>query len=49
MAKTTKEPKLKLLTGETWKELKLKKGTTTKRYAVSDKGRIVSFKFLANA
>lgn len=44
MAKTTKEPKLKLLTGESWKELKLKKGTTTKRYAVSDKGRIVSFK-----
>lgn len=44
MAKTTKEPQLKLLAGETWKELKLKKGTTTKRYAVSDKGRIVSFK-----
>lgn len=34
MAKTTKEPQLKLLAGETWKELKLKKGTTTKRYAV---------------
>ena len=44
MAKTIKEPKLKFLAGETWKELKLKKGTTTKRYAVSDKGRIVSFK-----
>lgn len=41
---TTKESKLKLLAGERWKELKLKKGTTTKRYAVSDKGRIVSFK-----
>jgi hypothetical protein len=44
MAKSVKEPKLKFLAGETWKELKLKKGTTTKRYAVSDKGRIVSFK-----
>ncbi|AYB29810.1 MULTISPECIES: NUMOD4 domain-containing protein [Chryseolinea] len=44
MAKTTKQPKFKSLAGETWKELKLKKGTTTKRYAVSDKGRIVSFK-----
>ena len=44
MAKSIKEPKLKFLAGETWKELKLKKGTTTKRYAVSDKGRIVSFK-----
>ncbi len=44
MAKTIKEPKLKLLPGEQWKELRLKKGTTTKRYAVSDKGRIVSFK-----
>lgn len=48
MAKTTKEPQLKLLAGETWKELKLKKGTTTKRYAVSDKGRIVSFKTKLN-
>jgi len=44
MAKTIKQTKLKLLSGETWKELKLKKGTTTKRYSVSDKGRIVSFK-----
>lgn len=35
---------MKSLAGEHWKELKLKKGTTTKRYAVSDKGRIVSFK-----
>ncbi|MBT1689578.1 NUMOD4 domain-containing protein [Dawidia soli] len=41
---TTKQSKLKFLAGESWKELKLKKGTTTKRYAVSDKGRIVSFK-----
>lgn len=39
-----KQSKLKQLAGERWKELKLKKGTTTKRYAVSDKGRIVSFK-----
>ncbi len=44
MAKTTKETHVKFLAGETWKELKLKKGTTTKRYAVSDRGRIVSFK-----
>jgi hypothetical protein len=41
---TTKQSKLKFLAGERWKELKLKKGTTTKRYAVSDKGRIISFK-----
>jgi len=38
------KPKLKLLSGEKWKPLKLKKGTTTKQYAVSDKGRIVSYK-----
>jgi hypothetical protein len=44
MATSTKTPKLKILAGENWKELKLKKGTTTKRYAVSDKGRIISFK-----
>ncbi|HEY9047024.1 MAG TPA: NUMOD4 domain-containing protein [Ohtaekwangia sp.] len=44
MATTSKQSKLKFLTGESWKELKLKKGTSTKRYAVSDKGRIVSFK-----
>jgi len=43
MATTTK-PKVKFLASERWKELKLKRGTTTKRYAVSDKGRIVSFK-----
>lgn len=36
--------KFKPLAGERWKELKLKKGTTTKQYAVSDKGRMVSFK-----
>jgi hypothetical protein len=41
---TLQKSKLKLLPGENWKELKLKKGTSTKRYAVSDKGRIVSFK-----
>lgn len=40
----TTKSKVKSLSGERWKELKLKKGTTTKRYAVSDKGRIVSFK-----
>jgi len=39
-----KVPHLKFLNGESWKELKLKKGITTKRYAVSNKGRIVSFK-----
>src|SRR6478752_3716858 len=41
---TATQPKLKFLAAERWKELKLKRGTTTKRYAVSDKGRIVSFK-----
>jgi hypothetical protein len=41
---TSKDSKLKFLAGERWKELSLKKGTTTKRYAVSDKGRMVSFK-----
>jgi len=41
---TTKKTSVKFLAGEHWKELKLKKGTVTKRYAVSDKGRIVSFK-----
>lgn len=40
----SKVVKFKPLTGERWKELKLKKGTTTKQYAVSDKGRMVSFK-----
>lgn len=39
-----KSTKIKSLSGEIWKELKLKKGTTTKRYAVSNKGRVVSFK-----
>ena len=41
---TATQPKLKFRAAERWKELKLKRGTTTKRYAVSDKGRIVSFK-----
>src|SRR6188768_447300 len=41
---TSKQAKVKFLTSERWKELDLKKGTTTKRYAVSDKGRIISFK-----
>lgn len=44
MATTTKQTKVKILSGENWKEIKLKKGTTTKRYAVSDRGRIISFK-----
>ncbi len=41
---TSKASKVKFLANEKWKELDLKKGTTTKRYAVSDKGRIISFK-----
>ena len=41
---TSKASKVKFLPAEKWKELDLKKGTTTKRYAVSDKGRIISFK-----
>lgn len=40
---TTKN-KVKFLAGERWKELELKKGVTTKRYAISNRGRIVSFK-----
>jgi hypothetical protein len=35
---------VKSLAGERWKELELKKGVTTKRYAISNRGRIVSFK-----
>jgi hypothetical protein len=41
---TTKTKTIKILAGERWKELALKKGVTTKRYAISNKGRIVSFK-----
>jgi hypothetical protein len=41
---TIKKTSVKFLAGERWKELKLKKGSVTKRYAVSDRGRIVSFK-----
>ncbi|MEX1239109.1 MAG: NUMOD4 domain-containing protein [Cyclobacteriaceae bacterium] len=45
MAKTSKKnTSIKFLTGERWKELDLKKGVTTKRYAISNRGRIVSFK-----
>lgn len=45
MAKTLNKNKtIKSLAGERWKELGLKKGVTTKRYAVSSRGRIVSFK-----
>ncbi|MBT1698481.1 HNH endonuclease [Fulvivirgaceae bacterium PWU4] len=41
---TTKNNSVKFLSGERWKELELKKGVTTKRYAISNRGRIVSFK-----
>jgi hypothetical protein len=44
MATTKKKNSIKPLGGERWKELELKKGVTTKRYAISSKGRIVSFK-----
>lgn len=39
-----KNNSIKFLSGERWKELALKKGVTTKRYAISNHGRIVSFK-----
>lgn len=41
---TKKNSTIKFLAGERWKELALKKGVTTKRYAISSNGRIVSFK-----
>src|SRR5687768_17919816 len=41
---TKKNNSVKTLAGERWKELNLKKGVTTKRYAISSRGRIVSFK-----
>jgi uncharacterized protein with von Willebrand factor type A (vWA) domain len=41
---TKKNNTIKFLAGERWKELALKKGVTTKRYAISSRGRIVSFK-----
>lgn len=44
MTTTKKNSTIKLMTGERWKELELKKGVTTKRYAISNYGRIVSFK-----
>jgi hypothetical protein len=44
MATTKKKSSIKTLSGERWKELELKKGVTTKRYAISNFGRIVSFK-----
>jgi hypothetical protein len=44
MATTKKKSSIKVLAGERWKELDLKKGVTTKRYAISNRGRIVSFK-----
>lgn len=40
----TKNNSIKTLSGERWKELSLKKGVSTKRYAISNLGRIVSFK-----
>src|SRR5688500_13798116 len=40
----TSKTTVKFLAGERWKELALKKGVTTKRYAISNRGRIVSFK-----
>jgi hypothetical protein len=40
----TSKNNVKSLAGERWKELELKKGVTTKRYAISNRGRIVSFK-----
>ena len=43
MATKTKNG-VKPLGGERWKELELRKGVTTKRYAISNKGRIVSFR-----
>ncbi len=43
MAKSKNNP-IKILAGERWKELGLKKGVTTKRYAISNRGRIVSYK-----
>lgn len=44
MAKSIKKSTVRSLAGERWKELDLKKGVTTKRYAISNRGRIVSFK-----
>src|SRR5688572_19363271 len=44
MAKTSKKAGIKSMAGERWKELDLKRGVTTKRYAISSRGRIVSFK-----
>lgn len=41
---TKKNNPIKSLAGERWKELRLRKGVTTKRYAISNRGRIVSFK-----
>jgi hypothetical protein len=38
-----KQSKIKSLSGERWKDLKLKKGTSRKKYAISNKGRLVSF------
>lgn len=44
MATNAKKTTVRFLAGERWKELALKKGVTTKRYAISNRGRIVSFK-----
>lgn len=41
---TEKRPALRVLKSERWKELKLKHGKNQKRYAISDLGRIASYK-----
>lgn len=44
MATKTKKNPVKFFPGEKWKELELPRGASTKRYAISSKGRILSFK-----
>ncbi len=41
---TVKRPPLKLLKGEQWKEIKLKQGKNQKQYAISNTGRIASYR-----
>jgi hypothetical protein len=41
---TAKRPALKVAKGEHWKELKLKLGKNKKHYAISNQGRIASYK-----
>ncbi len=40
----TKNNSIKFLSGERWREISLKRGVTTKRYAISSRGRIISYK-----